>query len=44
MGKHDMPTLESYLNEHARDMHRTTLRYAIEKMDENKRHHYMAIS
>ena len=44
VGKRDMPTLESYLNEHARDMHRTTLRYAIEKMDENKRHHYMAIS
>ena len=41
VGKRDMPTLESYLNEHAREMHRTTLRYAIEKMNENKRLYYL---
>ena len=41
VGKRDMPTLEAYLNEHTREMHRTTLRYAIEKMDENKRQYYM---
>ena len=41
VGKRDMPTLEAYLDEHAHEMHRTTLRYAIEKMDKDKRLYYM---
>ncbi len=41
VSKRDMPTLEAYLDEHAHEMHRTTLRYAIEKMDKDKRLYYM---
>ena len=41
VGKRDMPTLETDLDEHAHEMHRTTLRYAIEKMDKDKRLYYM---
>lgn len=41
VGKRDMPTLEAYLTEHVHEMHRTSLRYAIEKMNETKRYHYM---
>ena len=41
VGKRDMPTLEAYLSNHAHEMHRTTLRYAIEKMNEDKRRYYM---
>ena len=42
VGKRDMATLEDYLDTHAHEMHRTTLRYAIEKMSEEKRQHYMS--
>lgn len=41
IGKRDMTTLEDYLDKHVHEMHRTTLRYAIEKMGEEKRQHYM---
>ena len=41
VGKRDMATLEDYLDKHVHEMHRTTLRYAIEKMGEEKRHYYM---
>ena len=44
VGKRDMPTLEDYLDAHASEMHRTTLRYAIEKMPENKRQSYLCSS
>ena len=41
VGKRDIDILEIYLDKHAKEMHRTTLRYAIEKMNEAKRRHYM---
>lgn len=41
VGKRDMTTLEGYLDDHAHEMHRTSLRYAIEKMAEEKRHYYL---
>ena len=41
VGKRDIDILEIYLDKHAKEMHRTTLRYAIEKMNEAKRQHYM---
>lgn len=43
VGKRDMDVLEAYLAQYAGVMHRTTLRYAIEKMPENKRQHYMRL-
>ena len=42
VGKRDMATLEDYLDSHAHEMHRTTLRYAIEKMNEEKRRYYLS--
>ncbi|MDD5895212.1 MAG: DNA alkylation repair protein [Prevotellaceae bacterium] len=42
VGKRDMTTLEDYLDSHAHEMHRTTLRYAIEKMSEEKRRYYLS--
>ena len=42
VGKRDMATLEDYLDSHAHEMHRTTLRYAIEKMSEEKRRYYLS--
>lgn len=42
VGKRDMATLEDFLSEHLHQMHRTTLRYAIEKMSEGKRKFYLA--
>ena len=41
VGKRDMATLEDYLSANIHHMHRTTLRYAIEKMSDAKRRHYM---
>lgn len=43
VGKRDINVLEEYLEEHAAKMHRTTLRYAIEKMSEGKRRYYMGL-
>ena len=42
VGKRDMATLEDYLDSHVHEMHRTTLRYAIEKMSEEKRRYYLS--
>lgn len=41
VGKQDMEVLEGYLEAHYHDMHRTTLRYAIEKMDELRRLYWL---
>ena len=42
MGKRvSMELLRSFLKQHIRDMHRTTLRYAIEKMPDEERHYWM---
>lgn len=43
VGKRDLAVLEDYLDAHVSQMHRTTLRYAIEKMEESKRRYYMTI-
>jgi len=42
MGKRNQKVLEEFLNEHARDMPRTMLRYAIERLDAKKRKHYLS--
>ncbi len=42
-GKHDRPRLLQFLNEHAAEMPRTTLRYAIEHLDEELRSHYRSL-
>ena len=36
-----MNLLRDFLGQHVRDMSRTTLRYAIEKMDEHERHYWL---
>ncbi len=41
-GKRDETVLIKFLNEHARHMPRTMLRYAIEKLDEKRRKRYLA--
>jgi 3-methyladenine DNA glycosylase AlkD len=41
VGKKDELALDEFLNEHYAKMPRTMLRYAIEKMDENKRLGYL---
>ncbi len=41
VGKRDRATLEAYLEAHVRDMSRTTLRYAIEKMSGPDRLYWM---
>ena len=41
VGKKDQVVLEKFLNIHYRQMPRTMLRYAIEKMDERKRKYYL---
>jgi 3-methyladenine DNA glycosylase AlkD len=41
IGKRDFPTLYSFLMEHSRQMPRTMLRYAIEKLDPALRQKFM---
>jgi len=41
IGNRDLPTLFSFLDQHATVMPRTMLRYAIEKLEPTKRQHYM---
>jgi 3-methyladenine DNA glycosylase AlkD len=41
IGKRSLPTLEGFLKIHAKNMPRTMLRYAIEKMSERKRQKYL---
>ena len=41
VGKKDMNTLRKFLDENIDRMHRTTLRYAIEKMKEKERQRYL---
>ena len=43
VGKRDIAVLRRYLDEHAATMPRTTLRYAIERMDIAERRAYMAM-
>lgn len=43
IGKHDEPTLTKFLDAHAAKMPRTTLRYAIERLDSHRKKHYMSI-
>lgn len=43
IGKHDEPTLITFLDTHADEMPRTTLRYAIERLDSDRKRHYMSI-
>ena len=41
IGKRDLPTLIDFLDEYTLKMPRTTLRYAIEKLPEPQRQHYL---
>jgi 3-methyladenine DNA glycosylase AlkD len=41
--KREHQIIELFLNQHAHEMPRTMLRYAIEKMDEKQRKHYMQL-
>lgn len=43
VGKKDLNLLEKFLQENANIMHRTTLRYAIERMPKEKKEYYMSI-
>ena len=42
-GDKDRPQLMKFLDKHAADMPRVTLRYAIEKFDKKQREHYMKL-
>jgi hypothetical protein len=42
-GKKDPKRLLSFLNEYAGTMPRTTLRYAIERLDKKQRLHYLSL-
>ena len=44
VGKRDIEVLRGFLNENMKKMGRTTLRYAIEKMDEKERKRYLICS
>lgn len=41
LGKKDIELLRAYLKENSSEMARTTLRYAIEKMDDEERHYWL---
>ena len=41
LGKVDVEVLESFLNKYAKTMPRTMLRYAIERLEPDRRQHYM---
>jgi len=41
IGKRDENILEDFLKKHYKEIHRTTLRYAIEKFEEEKRKNYL---
>ncbi len=41
MGKRNLKTLTTFLDQHAQSMPRTMLRYAIEKLPSNQKDHYM---
>ncbi len=41
VGKRDIDTLRNFLDEHCRSMSRTTLRYAIERMDASERQYWL---
>ena len=43
VGKRDEAVLEAYLDEHASEMPRTTLRYSIERLSPARRTHYMSL-
>ena len=43
VGKKDKSRLTAFLDRHAGDMSRTTLRYAIERFDRDERMHYMRL-
>ena len=43
VGKKDKSRLTAFLDRHAGDMSRTTLRYAIERFDRDERAHYMRL-
>jgi len=43
VGKRDVSALYGFLDQHAGNMPRTMLRYSIEKLEDKKRKHYMAI-
>lgn len=44
VGKRDMEVLRNFLNKNMKEMGRTTLRYAIERMDEKERKRYLVCS
>jgi len=41
MGKRELPVLEQFLGEHYHRMPRTMLRYAIERLPEDRRQDYL---
>ena len=43
MGKKNIKLLESFLKKHIKNISRTSLRYSIEKMSENKRKYYLKL-
>jgi len=43
VGKRDLETLRGFLKENVKDIPRTTLRYAIEKMNEEERRNYLSM-